>query len=136
MPLYVDRRGLTTRRLHHGRTTFQIDFDVLGHCLIVRTHDGGVRAFELADGVAVADFDTRLHEALIELRVNVAIKERPSPVSPAWWACPDGGVTYRRHSGIPPECGDPASRREQGRQDSNLQPPVLETRREPLNHAP
>src|SRR5207237_7550698 len=48
-PLYVDIRGLTTRRLHHNDTTFQIDFDFVDHSLVVRTHDGQTRSFELAD---------------------------------------------------------------------------------------
>ena len=58
-PLYVDVRGLTTRRLHHGDATFQIDFDFVEHSLVVRSHDGGTRSFQLADGVSVADFDAR-----------------------------------------------------------------------------
>jgi hypothetical protein len=77
VPLYVDVHGLTTRRLHHNDTTFQIDFDFVDHALLVRTHDGRVRSFELADGVPVADFDARLHEALNELGVDVAIREQP-----------------------------------------------------------
>ena len=77
VPLYVDVRGLTTRRLHHNDTTFQIDFDFVDHALLVRTHDGRVRSFELADGVPVADFDARLHETLSELGVDVAIREQP-----------------------------------------------------------
>ena len=47
-PLYVDVRGLTTRRLHHDGTTFQIDLDFVDHALLVRTHDGRSRSFELA----------------------------------------------------------------------------------------
>lgn len=35
--LYVDARGLTTRRLHRGRTTFEIVIDVVDDVLIVRT---------------------------------------------------------------------------------------------------
>ena len=77
VPLYVDVRGLTTRRLHHGDTTFQIDFDFVDHSLIMRTHDGRTRSFALADGVPVAEFDTRLHQELNELGIDVAIKEQP-----------------------------------------------------------
>jgi hypothetical protein len=76
-PLYVDVRGLTSRRLHHNDTTFQIDFDFVDHTLIVRTHEGRTRSFELADGVPVADFDLRLHKSLGELGVDVEIKEQP-----------------------------------------------------------
>jgi hypothetical protein len=70
-------RGLSTRRLHHNGTTFQIDFDFVDHALLVRTHDGRSRSFELADGVPVADFDRLLHQALGELGVDVEIKEQP-----------------------------------------------------------
>ena len=76
-PLYVDVRGLTTRRLQQGDTTFQIDFDFVDHSLIVRTHDGRTRSLGLTDGVSVADFDRRLHQVLTELGVNVEIKEQP-----------------------------------------------------------
>jgi Family of unknown function (DUF5996) len=77
-PLYVDVRGLTTRRLlHHDGTTFQIDLDFVDHALLVRTHDGRSRSFGLADGVSVADFDARLHQALDELGVDVEIREQP-----------------------------------------------------------
>jgi len=77
VPLYVDVRGLTTRRLHHNDTTFQVDFDFVDHSLIVCTGDGRTHSFELAGGVPVADFDARLHEALSELGVDVAIREQP-----------------------------------------------------------
>ena len=76
-PLYVDVRGLTTRRLHQGDTTFQIDFDFVDHSLIVRTRDGRSQSLELAGGVPVADFDARLHQALGELGVDVEIREEP-----------------------------------------------------------
>jgi Family of unknown function (DUF5996) len=49
-PLYVGVRGLTTRRLHHDDTTFEIDFDFVDHALLVRTHDGRTRSFGLAEG--------------------------------------------------------------------------------------
>jgi hypothetical protein len=76
-PLYVGVRGLTTRRLHHAGTTFEIELDLVDHAAVVRTADGRVRAFALADGVSVADFDARLHTALRELGVDVEIRELP-----------------------------------------------------------
>src|SRR3954451_16045544 len=51
VPLYVDVRGLTTRRMRHAATTFQIDFDLVDHALRVRTADGREEAFALRDGV-------------------------------------------------------------------------------------
>ena len=76
-PLYVDVRGLTTRRLHQHGTTFEIAFDFVDHALVVQTADGRKQKFELADGVSVADFDVRLHATLRELGIDVAIKEEP-----------------------------------------------------------
>jgi hypothetical protein len=77
VPLYVDVRGLTTRRLHHDETTFEIAFDLVDHALVVRTSDGRTRSFALADGVSVAEFDRRLHAALAELGIDVRIREEP-----------------------------------------------------------
>jgi hypothetical protein len=77
VPLYVDVRGLTTRRLHHGDTTFEIRIDFLDHAVTVRTADGDERSFQLGDGMPVAEFDTTLHAMLAELGVDVAIKEEP-----------------------------------------------------------
>ena len=77
VPLYVDVRGLTTRRLHHRDTTFEITIDFLDHALVVGTADGRTRSFPLGDGLPVADFDTQLHAGLGELGVDVEIKEQP-----------------------------------------------------------
>ncbi len=61
VPLYVDVRGLTTRRLHSpGGTSFQIDFDFVDHRLVVRTNGGAVESFALVDGLSVAAFDAQL----------------------------------------------------------------------------
>jgi Family of unknown function (DUF5996) len=78
VPLYVDVRGLTTRRLHspQGRT-FQIDFDFLDHQLAVRTGEGALQSFPLVDGLSVSAFDEKLHAALRRLDVDVAIRETP-----------------------------------------------------------
>jgi hypothetical protein len=77
VPLYVDVRGLTTRRLHHRNMTFDITVDFAGHALTVRTADGRNRSFGLGGGLPVADFDARIHSVLSELGVDVHIKEQP-----------------------------------------------------------
>jgi hypothetical protein len=78
VPLYVDVRGLTTRRMHSpGGTTFQIDLDFVDHRLVVRTTDGAVESFPLADGLSVAEFDAALHAKLAGLGIDVAIVEEP-----------------------------------------------------------
>jgi hypothetical protein len=77
VPLYVDVRGLSTRRLHHRGTTFEITLDFVDHALIIRTSDGRTESFELGSGVPVADFDARVHALLAELGIDVEIKEEP-----------------------------------------------------------
>jgi hypothetical protein len=78
--LCVDVRGVTTGRLHCRDTTFEISLDFTEHAFVVRTLDGHARRFELANGVTVAEFDTRLHHSLAELGVDVEIKEEPFDV--------------------------------------------------------
>ena len=78
VPLFVDVRGLTTRRLHAlDGTSFQIDFDFIDHALVVKTNRGETRWFPLVDGLSVAEFDSRLHAVLAELGIDVAIAEMP-----------------------------------------------------------
>jgi hypothetical protein len=76
-PLYVDVRGLTTRRLYHRDTTFEIRIDFVEHALLVRTADGRDNSFSLADGLAVAEFDRLLHATLADLGIDVEIREQP-----------------------------------------------------------
>jgi hypothetical protein len=75
--LYVDVRGLTTRRLHRQGTTFEIDLDFVDHALVVRTQHGRRQSFDLDGGVPVAEFDRRLHPTLEDLGVDVATREEP-----------------------------------------------------------
>jgi len=76
--LYVDVRGLTTRRMHASNgVAFQIDFDFVDHRLVVKTNEGAVVSFELHDGLSVADFDENLHSILGGLGIDVQIRESP-----------------------------------------------------------
>jgi Family of unknown function (DUF5996) len=75
--LYVDVRALSTRRLHHHGTSFEIALDFVDHALVIQTSDGRTASFELGGGVPVADFDTRVHALLAELGIDVDIKEEP-----------------------------------------------------------
>src|SRR5437899_6194216 len=75
VPLYVDVRGLTTRRLHaESGVTFKVAFDFVEHRLVVETNGGGVESFELVDGLSVAAFDEKLHAALARLDIDVTIR--------------------------------------------------------------
>ena len=96
VPLYVDVRGLTTRRMYAANgVAFQIRFDFVDHRLVVETDAGGVESFALVDGLSVAQFDRTLHETLAALGVDVAIKESPFGV-PMTTPFPDDGehATY------------------------------------------
>ncbi len=76
--LYVDVRGLTTRRMHSSSgVTFRIDFDFVDHRLVVATNRGEVESFELVDGLSVAEFDEKLHATLATMGIDVAIREEP-----------------------------------------------------------
>ena len=76
--LYVDVRGLTTRRMHSpGGVTFQIDFDFIDHRLLVRTDAGAIETLDLHDGLSVASFDEELHATLRRLEIDVDIRETP-----------------------------------------------------------
>jgi len=78
VPLYVDVRGLTTRRLHGANGAgFEIDFDFIDHRLVVETDRGVAEGFDLIDGLSVAQFDERLHALLRQQGVDVAIRESP-----------------------------------------------------------
>src|SRR5713226_7512787 len=78
VPLYVDVRGLTTRRMHgKDGVTFEIVFDFVEHRLVIATNTGTVESFGLLDGLSVAEFDASLHVALARLGVDVAIRESP-----------------------------------------------------------
>jgi hypothetical protein len=76
-PLYLDVRGLTTRRLHSGNVTFQIDFDFIDHRLVVTTNRGERASFPLVDGLSVAAFDEQLHATLASFGLDVPIVETP-----------------------------------------------------------
>jgi hypothetical protein len=78
VPLYVDVRGLTTRRMHSPEgIAFQIDFDFVDHALVVKTGRGENASFALNDGLSVAQFDEQLHALLAGLDVDVEINETP-----------------------------------------------------------
>ena len=77
VPLYVDLRGLTTRRVHHRDTTFEITIDLVDHALVVATADGRTASFALTGGVPVSEFDARVHAILADMGIDVEIKEEP-----------------------------------------------------------
>lgn len=79
VPLYVTARGLTTSPIPYGHRTFQIDFDFLGHQLLIETTDGAVRKVALAPR-SVAEFYREVMATLDSLGIEVKIWTMPQEV--------------------------------------------------------
>ncbi|MGH3011307.1 MAG: DUF5996 family protein [Gaiellaceae bacterium] len=94
--LYVDVRGLTTRRSHGaGGVIFEIAVDFVDHELVVSTNRGEVESFDLRDGLSVAAFDQKLHATLARLGIDVQIRESPYGV-PMTTPFPEDDLLGRR----------------------------------------
>jgi len=78
--LYVTARGLTTSPIPHGDRAFEIDFDFVGHRLMVRSSDGGEAGLEL-EPQTVATFYARLLEQMATLDLRVKIYGKPNEIA-------------------------------------------------------
>jgi hypothetical protein len=78
--LYVTSTGLTTSPIPYGARTFQIDFDLVRHRLVIRSSDGGQGEFAL-EPQSVATFYSRVIALLRTLDVQVAICRKPNEVT-------------------------------------------------------
>jgi hypothetical protein len=78
--LYVTARGLTTSPIPHGSRMFQIDFDFIGHHLVVECADGTGGGFAL-EPQSVATFYARLMAELERLGLGVRIHRKPNEVA-------------------------------------------------------
>jgi len=75
--LYVDTRGLTTRRLSSESFDYDVSFDFVAHELVVRTSRGELNAFPLADGLSVAAFYESFVALLAGFGIAVEIRAEP-----------------------------------------------------------
>jgi hypothetical protein len=80
VPLYLTARGLTTSPMAGAGGAFEIDVDLLGHQVVVRTSAGAAHAVPLA-ARPVADFYHDLVAVLGSVGVEVAISTTPSEVA-------------------------------------------------------
>ncbi len=80
VPLYVTARGLTTSPVPYGDVTFDAEFDLIGHELVLRASDGGLERIPLRPR-AVADFYADVMATLARLGIDVAISAVPSEVT-------------------------------------------------------
>jgi hypothetical protein len=79
VPLYVTARGLGTSPIPNGAGIFEIEFDFVGHRLVVRTSAGGEQALPLRPR-PVADFYREALQLLGDMGVSVAINETPNEI--------------------------------------------------------
>src|SRR5215471_14769618 len=83
VPLYVTSRGLTTSLIPYRERTFEIEFDLIDHNLIIQANSGATRALALVPR-SVADFYKELMAILkslgIELRIYAIPVEVPDPI--------------------------------------------------------
>jgi len=76
VPLYVNATGLTTSLMAYEDIGLEVEFDFVGHELIVRTTRGRTDSFAL-EPMTVAAFHRRFRDVLSDLRVEVPILPRP-----------------------------------------------------------
>jgi uncharacterized protein DUF5996 len=80
VPFYVTARGIGTSPIPSGTDIFEIDFDFVGHRLLVRTSRGDAASFALAR-MSVAEFHGRFFGLLDGLGFTVAIDDMPSEIA-------------------------------------------------------
>jgi Family of unknown function (DUF5996) len=76
VPLYVTARGLTTSPMPHGDRSFQIDFDFIGHRLVIACNDGNTTCLAL-EPRPVAEFYRDVMALLEKLGLPVKIWTMP-----------------------------------------------------------
>ena len=74
--LYVTPRGLTTSTIPFGHEAFELDFDFIGHRLLIETSRGDERSIELRPR-SVADFYEEYTSTLRSLGIEVKIHTMP-----------------------------------------------------------
>lgn len=80
VPLYVTARGLGTGPVPFGGEIFEVEFDLIGHELRIRSSQGAEQALAL-EPRSVADFYSRVLELLQGIGVTVSINELPNEVA-------------------------------------------------------
>jgi hypothetical protein len=76
VPLYVTARGLGTSLIAYDGRAFEMDFDLLGHQLVIRVTDGAQRSIPL-EARPVSDFHRDVFTALSELGLDIRIRTTP-----------------------------------------------------------
>ena len=77
--LYVTSKGLTTSFVPYRNKAFQIDFDFVGHRLVIQTSEGEERSFALEPG-PVSGFYDKVFSRMADLGLEVKIDKIPNEV--------------------------------------------------------
>jgi hypothetical protein len=80
VPLYVTARGLGTSPIPSRDEIFEMEFDFIGHRLLVRTSSGGERTISL-EPQAVCDFYRRVIDLLDDMGIAVRIGDMPNEIA-------------------------------------------------------
>lgn len=80
--MYVTPTGLTTSAIPYRDRAFQIDFDFIGHRLVVRSSDGRRASFAL-EPQTVAAFYKRLMDEMAAIGIRVNIYRKPNEIADA-----------------------------------------------------
>ena len=80
VPFYVTARGIGTSPMPIGDEILEIDFDFIGHRLVVKTSRGDEDGFALTP-ISVAEFYARVFAMLSKLGITVAIDDMPSEMT-------------------------------------------------------
>ncbi len=75
--LYLDARGLTTRRMPYREGALEIDFDLIAQRARRTYEQGRGRVVPLEDGLSVAGFHERFFGLLAGLGIGVEIEAEP-----------------------------------------------------------
>jgi hypothetical protein len=79
VPFYVTARGLTTSPIPDGARMFEIEFDFLGHELVISTTDGRLERIQLGPRT-VADFYQELFGRLKHMALETKIRTVPNEI--------------------------------------------------------
>ena len=79
VPLYVTARGVGTSMIHSALSAFEIEFDLVGHKLVIRNSGADAATFPL-EQFSVAEFYRRLTAALEWIGVDPAFDTMPNEV--------------------------------------------------------
>ncbi len=77
--LYLSPRGITTRPIPFGNLIFEIEFDFIDHCLVIKTSEGKLESFSI-ENLSISDFYKKVFSTLADFGIECPIKPMPYDV--------------------------------------------------------